>query len=279
MIEIGRYNKLRILRETSVGLFLGDEDGEDVLLPNKYCPASFEIDDWLEVFVYLDHDERKVATNLKPKIQLDEFALLKVASIDQVGVFLDWGLEKHLLVPFGEQRHKMQLGKSYVVYLDLDPKSSRLYATAKIGERLQNEILTIAEGDEVELMVFQETDLGFSVIINGMHEGLVFKNEIFRPIAVGDVLRGYIKKVHDNHEIDVSLQPIGYDQSNDLNSDKIYQALKARGGFLPYTDKSAPDEIYRQFGISKKAFKKAIGNLYKLHKISIEEDGIKAVDR
>ena len=275
MIEIGRYNKLRILRETSVGLYLGDENGEDVLLPNKYCPKVFEIDDEIEVFVYLDYGARKVATNLTPKIQLHEFALLEVAAVDKVGVFLDWGLEKHLLVPFGEQTHKMQLGKSYVVYLDVDEKSNRLYASAKIGDRLQNDILTVAVGDEVELMTYQETDLGFSVIINGMHEGLVFKNEVFKPLNDGDVSKGYIKKVRDNNKVDVSLQPIGYEHSNDQNSDAIYQALTASNGFLPYTDKSAPEDIYRQFGMSKKAFKKAVGNLYKLHKITIEKDGIK----
>ncbi len=185
MIELGKYNELKILKRTKFGLYLGDETGEEVLLPNKYCPESFKLEDEIKVFVYLDHEERKIATNIKPKILLHEYALLKVTSVEDVGAFLDWGLEKELLVPFKEQRQKMEAGRWYIVFLDIDIKSDRLYATNKIEQRLQNEFLTVKEGDEVDLLVLQKTDLGFSVIVNNGHKGLIFKNEIFKELKDG----------------------------------------------------------------------------------------------
>lgn len=275
MIEIGKYNHLRILRETSVGLFLGDEEGEDVLLPNKYCPESFKLDDMMEVFVYLDYDERKVATNLIPLIHLHEFALLEVTAVANMGAFVDWGMEKNLLVPFKEQRQKMEEGRWYIVYLDIDKETNRLYATNKIEKRLQNEDLTVSEGEEVEILVYQITDIGFSVIINHQHKGLVFKNEVFQDLRIGDKLPGFIKYISEENKIDVSLTPIGYLNFNSKNSEHIYRNLQENNGFLPFTDKSEPDEIYAQFGISKKAFKKALGDLYKQRKITIEPNGIK----
>ena len=184
MIDIGQYHELRILRETSVGLFLGDEDGEDVLLPNKYRPDQFEIDDTIEVFVYRDHEERKVATNLTPKILLNDFALLQVTAVTEVGAFMDWGLEKELMVPFNEQRQKMEEGRWYLVYMTLDKKTDRLFASNKIDKFLQNEVLTVKEGDAVDLIVMQKTDLGFTVIIDNVHKGLIYENEIFKKVNV-----------------------------------------------------------------------------------------------
>ena len=277
MIEIGRYNELRILRQTSVGLYLGDESGEDVLLPNKYCPESYKLEDKMEVFVYRDYAERKVATDLTPKIFLNEFALLQVTAVADVGAFMDWGMEKDLMVPFKEQRQKMEEGRWYIVYLDIDKKTDRLYASNKIEKILQNEVLTLEEGEEVELLVLQKTDIGFSVIVNNAHKGLIFKNEIFKELNIGDKLNGFVKKIREDNKIDISIQPIGYDNFNDTNSELIYRALVENKGFLAITDKSSPDEIYLQFGISKKAFKKSIGALYKQRKITIQLKGIKLI--
>lgn len=275
MIEIGQYNELAILRETSVGLFLGDESGEDVLLPNKYRPEKFEIGDKIEVFVYRDHEERKVATNLEPKILLNDFALLKVTAVTEVGAFMDWGLEKELMVPFNEQRQKMEEGRWYLVYMMLDKKTDRLFASNKIDKFLQNEVLTVKEGDAVDLVVMQKTDLGFSVIIDNVHKGLIYENEIFKKLNVGDKLSGFVKKIREDNKVDVSLHPIGYENFNDTNSELIFNKLIDNKGFLAVTDQSSPEDIYAQFGISKKAFKKAVGSLFKQRKITLEKTGIR----
>jgi len=277
VIEIGRYNKLKILRQTSVGLYLGDVSGEDVLLPHKYCPENFKIEDEIEVFVYRDHEGRKIATNLTPKINLHEFALLQVTAVTDVGAFLDWGMEKELFVPFMEQKQKMKEGRWYIVYLDLDTKTDRLYASNKIDKHLENDILTIKEKEEVELLVLQKTDLGFTVIVNNRHKGLLFNNEIFRELNIGDKLKGFVKKIREDNKIDISLQAIGYNKFIDTNSDLIYRALLENDGFLAVTDKTSPDEIYLQFGMSKKAFKKTLGALFKQKKIKIQPNGIKLI--
>lgn len=277
MIEIGRSNELRILRNTSVGLYLGDESGEEVLLPNKYCPEKFELQNKIEVFVYHDHEERKVATKIKPKILLNEFELLQVTAVTNVGAFMDWGLEKDLLVPFREQRHKMQEGKWYIVYLDVDRKTDRLYASNRIDDILQNRVLTVELGEEVSLFVFQKTDLGFSVIVNNIHKGLLFRNEIFKELNIGDKIIGFVKNIREDNKLDISIQRIGYENFNDCNSELIFRKLVENEGFLPVTDKSSPEEIRRQFGISKKAFKKSIGALYKQRKITILPEGIKSI--
>ncbi len=278
MIEIGKYNLLTILRQTSVGLYLGDNDGEDVLLPNKYCPDDFEINDKIEVFVYLDSAERKIATNITPKIYLHEFALLEVTAVTNVGAFLDWGLEKELLVPFREQKQKMEEGRWYIVYLDLDTKTNRLFASNKVNKYLDNETLTIEPGEEVDLLIFKKTDLGFSAIINNKHKGLIFSGDIFTELNIGEKIKGYIKNIRPDNKIDLSLQPIGYKNYKDINSQLIYNKLIENNNFLPVTDKSSPDEIYSIFGISKKVFKKSIGDLYKQKKIIILPNGIKLQD-
>ncbi len=277
MIEVGKFNDLKILRNTSVGLYLGDISGEDVLLPNKYCPESYEIGDEIEVFVYRDNEERKIATNLRPKILLHEFELLQVNEVSEIGAFLDWGLEKELMVPFREQRQKMEEGRWYIVYLELDEKTDRLFATNRIEKYLQNEELTVHTGQEVEIMVMQKTDLGFSVIVNNQHKGLIFDNEIFRELSIGERLRGFVKLVRPDNKLDISIQPIGFENTIDLNAERIIQELKKNKGSLPFSDKSEPAEIYSRFGMSKKAFKKAIGTLYKEKKINILPEEITLV--
>jgi len=277
VIEIGRYNKLRILSQNTIGLLLGDKSGESVLLPKKYCPESYELDDEIKIFVYLDNKGNKIATNVIPKILFNEFALLKVTAVTDVGVFMDWGMEKELFVPFREQTQKMEEGRWYIVYLDLDKKTDRLYASSRIERHLQNEVLTVVGNEKVHLLVMQKTDLGFSVIINNAHKGLVFKNEIFKKLNIGDKLNGFVKKIHEDNKIDISIQPIGYTNFIDKNTKLVYNALLKNNGFLAVTDKSSPDEISRQFGMSKKAFKKSLGALYKQRKIKLLPDGIELI--
>jgi len=277
MIALGTYNTLEILRDTSVGLFLGDGKGNDILLPNKYVPETYELGDSLTVFCYLDHSERPVATNLEPEILVNEFQLLKVVEVNEFGAFMDWGLEKHLLVPFREQRNKMQEGHWYVVYCYLDPQSNRLVASNKIDKFLNNDTLSVQEGDIVELVVTRQTDLGYEVIINNSHKGLVYANEIFKKISVGDNTKGVIKKIRPDNKVDVSLQPLG-EKVLEPAANKIYEQLLAHGGFLGLHDKSDPELIKAELQMSKKTFKKGIGTLYKARKIEIKGDGIYAIE-
>ena len=277
MIEIGRKNNLKILRDTSVGLFLGDEGGNDVLLPNKYVPSAYEIGDDIEVFCYLDYDERPVATTLEPDIMLGEFRLLQVAEVNEFGAFMDWGLEKHLLVPFREQRNKMKQGQWYVVHCYLDDKTQRLVASNKLDKFLNNDHLNLTEWEEVTLVVTRQTDLGWEVIVNEKHKGLVYFNEVFKTINIGDVIPGCVKKIRDDNKIDISLQPLG-SRVLEPAANKIYTVLKENGGFLPFHDKSDPEEIRDMFQMSKKTFKKGLGTLYKERKVILEKDGISLVE-
>lgn len=276
MIEIGRKNDLKILRDTSVGLFLGDEEGNDVLLPNKYVPESYEIGGQIEVFCYLDYDERPVATTLEPDIMLGEFRLLQVAEVNEYGAFMDWGLEKHLLVPFREQRSKMKQGQWYVVHCYLDDKTGRLVASNKLDRFLNNENLDLKEWEEVELVITRQTDLGWEVIVNEKHKGLVYFNEVFKAINIGDVIPGCIKKIRKDNKIDISLQPLG-SKVLEPAANKIYNVLQEHGGFLPLHDKSEPDEIRDMFQMSKKTFKKGLGTLYRERKVALEKEGIRLV--
>jgi predicted RNA-binding protein (virulence factor B family) len=279
MIEIGKYNTLTILRDTKVGLFLGNESEDpegihDILLPNKYVPNQFEIGDELTVFVYLDHEERPVATTLEPYILLNEFALLRVNYVNQVGAFMDWGMEKDILVPFKEQARPMEKGKRYLVYLYMDEKTNRLVASSKTNQFLNNENLTVENGEEVDLIVSHITEIGINVIINEKHKGLVYKDEVYDDaIRTGDRMRGYIKTIRPDNKIDVSLHKLGY-QNIEPNAQKILDELKASRGFLRLNDNSHPEDIKTVLKMSKKTFKKAIGSLYKDRKIEMKDDGI-----
>ena len=279
MIEQGRNIDLKIVKRATFGLFLMDDSGEEVLLPNKYCSEEMRPGDIITVFVYRDSEGKKVATTLTPKIFINEFAQLKVTSVTSVGAFLDWGLDKELMVPFREQKQKMLPERWYIVYLDLDKKTDRLYASNRVERFLQNENIQLKEGQEVIVVVWQKTDLGFTVIINHAHKGLIFDNEIFQQIRIGDRLTGYVKRIREDQKIDISLQPIGFRKFNDSNTELIYSQLNEYGGYLAITDKSSPEEIYSQFGISKKAFKKSLGTLYKQRKIEILPDGIRLLSQ
>ncbi|MBA0883076.1 CvfB family protein [Flavobacterium undicola] len=279
MLKIGKYNSLTILRDTKVGLFLGNPEKDpegihDVLLPNKYVPNKFEIGEELIVFVYLDHEQRPVATTLEPYILLNEFALLRVNYTNQVGAFMDWGMEKDILVPFKEQARPMEKGKRYLVYLYMDEKTNRLVASSKTNQFLNNDELTVENGEEVELIVSHITEIGINVIINEKHKGLLYKDEVYDDsIRTGDRMRGFIKNIRPDNKIDVSLQKQGY-ESIEPNAEKILDELRASRGFLRLNDNSHPEDIKTVLKMSKKTFKKAIGALYKEKLIEIKEDGI-----
>lgn len=278
VIAVGKYNTLKILKESEFGLFLTDETGEEeVLLPNKHKPESFEIDDEIKVFIYRDSEDRKVATTQQPNVEMKNFAYLEVVDVTPIGAFLEWGLDKHLLVPYNMEGKALQIGYWDVFYVDKDYMSDKMFATNKVKNYLDNEELTVKEGDEVNLFVFNETKLGYSVIINDKHDGLIYRNEVFRAVNIGDKINGYIKKIREDNSIDISLQPIGYKQFNDENCELIFNTLKDNDGHIAISDKSSPTEIYAEFGMSKKAFKKAVGALYKDRKIVIEKSGIKLV--
>lgn len=280
MIEIGKYNTLTILRETKVGLYLGlpDENTEqdptkDILLPNKYVPKQYKIGDEIAVFVYLDHEERPVATTLEPYIFLNEFALLRVNYVNQIGAFMDWGMEKDILVPFREQARPMEKGKRYLVYLYMDEKTNRLVCSSKTNQFLSNENITVENGEEVDLIVSHITEVGINVIINEKHKGLLYKNEVFEDLRTGDRIIGYIKNIRPDGKIDVSRQPFGMELV-DISGQAILDELKASRGFLRLNDDSHPEDIKTVLKMSKKTFKKAIGTLYKQKLIEIKEDGI-----
>ncbi|WP_297702578.1 S1-like domain-containing RNA-binding protein [uncultured Eudoraea sp.] len=273
MIELGNYNTLKILRETAVGLFLGDDDVDDLLLPLKYIPEEFNIGDDISVFCYLDHEERPIATTLKPLIKRNNFGWLRVAEVNQFGAFLDWGLEKHLLVPFREQQTKMNEGESYVVFCYLDEKTFRLVASSRLNKFAKNEDISLSPKDEVDLLVSRQSELGWDVIIDNKYQGLVFKSEVFQPIKVGATLKGYVKKIREDNKVDIVLKPIGH-LALEPAAKQIYEKLELAGGYISLHDKSAPEEIQQMFQMSKKAFKKAIGSLYRDRKIEIKDDGI-----
>ncbi|MCX6216119.1 S1-like domain-containing RNA-binding protein [Spirosoma sp.] len=283
MITIGRINTLTALRETSVGFFLGDlsdrrtqDFNNDILLPNKYVPDTLAVDDDIDVFVYTDSEDRPIATTLTPAIQRNEFASLQVVAVNSAGAFLDWGLEKDLLVPHREQARPMEVGQWYVVFMYLDESTNRLVASSKVNRFLDEDVRDLQVGDEVQLLAYELTDLGVNVIINNRYKGLVYSNEIFRTVRPGDPLIGYIKNIRDDNRVDVSLQRTGY-ENVEPNARRILATLKAENGFLPLTDNTSPEVIYETLEMSKKTFKKAIGTLYRERKIVLEEKGIRLV--
>ena len=273
MIELGNYNTLKVLRSTSIGLFLGDDEGTEILLPNKYVPEDFEIDQEMEVFCYLDNAERPISTTLKPKVIRNGFAYLRVVEVGAYGAFMDWGLEKHLLVPFREQSQRMEEGNTYIVHCYMDEESMRLTGSSRVDKFLSNENVAYEQNDEVDLLVHRKTPLGWEVIVDNRYKGLIFDSDIFKPVNVGDYLKGFIKNVRDDKKLDISLQPIG-SKMLEPTAKTILDKLVQNDGFLPLHDKSSPDEIMNILHMSKKAFKKGAGILYRQRKINIQEDGI-----
>ena len=276
MAEIGRINKLRVTRKRDYGVHLDGGDSGDILLLKKYAPENCKPGDEVEVFVYSDGSRRLRATTLKPYATVGQFATLRVAANSASGSFLDWGLQKDLLVPKKEQHARMAEGKSYVVFVFLDEKTGRITASAKLDKFLNLQPLHYTEGEEVDLLIYDRTDMGYKAVVNNAHGGMVYKNEVFQTLQIGQKLKGYIKKIRADNKIDLSLQQPGY-QKIDAVARGILKILKDHDGRLAVTDNSKPDDIYALFGISKKTFKKAIGALYKKKLISIDANGIKLV--
>ncbi len=273
MIKLGQYNELRIERRTDNGLYLEDEDRNEVLLPNAYIPPNFEWDDIIKVFIYRDGEERIVATTKKPKIELNDFAILKVNGNSKFGAFMDWGLPKDLFVPFGEQMQAIKLGEEHLIYLFLDEKSDRLVGSSKISKYLEKDNIELTSGEEVDLIVWKISDIGIKVIINKKYQGLLYHDSVYKPLVPGQKVKGYIKEVREDKKIDVVLENIGYSKV-EPNAQKILEILQNSGNFLDLNDKSDPEMISARLRMSKKTFKKAIGALYKQRIIRIEKDGI-----
>ncbi|WP_405296795.1 S1 RNA-binding domain-containing protein [Algibacter sp. Ld11] len=273
MIHLGQVNTLEILRESEHGAYLIDNEDNQVLLPNRYVPQEFKIYDKLEVFVYLDNDERPVATTDMPYIMKDGFALLRCNQVTEYGAFLDWGLVKELFCPFQEQAFKMKPGGWYLVHCYLDEKTERLVASSKTMRFLDNSELTVGEFDEVDLIVSHPSDIGMNVIVNKTHIGLIYKDQIFKDLSIGDRLKGIVKKIRPGNKLDIALGQIGY-RNIEPNAEKIMHELHDNSGFINLTDKSSPEAIKEQLQMSKKNFKKAVGTLYKQRQIEIKPDGI-----
>jgi uncharacterized protein len=273
MITLGMYNSLIVLRRAEQGLYLGDDSGESVLLPNKYIPEGAGIGDTLNVFIYNDSEDRVIATTLVPKVILNRFACLEVVNVTNNGAFLDWGLAKDIFVPFTEQSKKLEVGQYPIAFLYLDKITNRLAASCKISKFLNNETIEVKENDEVDLLISERTDIGINVIINDRYKGIIYQNELFRTITYGDRTKGYIKKIRVDNKIDVSLEQFGYGKVQ-RNEEKILLRLKENKGFLKLNDYSSPAEITGVLEMSKKTFKKAAGSLFKQRLIRIEKDGI-----
>ena len=272
-VKLGKYNQLKVVKEVDFGVYLdGDDDGE-ILLPARYVPDGCKPDDVLNVFIYLDNEERLIATTLQPLVQVGEFACLEVAWVNEFGAFLNWGLMKDLFVPFREQKMKMQVGKQYVIHAHLDDESYRIVASAKVDRYLSREKASYEPGQEVSILIWQKTDLGFKAIIENRYSGLLYESEIFQPLHTGMTLKAYVKQVREDGKIDLILQKPGQGKVEDFAA-TLLDYIREQGGHITLHDKSPAEEIYDTFGVSKKTFKKAVGDLYKKHLVSLQENGI-----
>ncbi len=273
-IELGRFNVLEVVKTVDFGVYLDGEEEGEILLPTRYVPEDCNIGDFLNVFLYLDNEERLIATTLTPLVQVGEFACLEVSWVNQFGAFLNWGLMKDLFVPFREQKMKMQVGKKYVIHAHIDEESYRIVASAKIERYLSKEMPEYKPNDEVSILIWQKTDLGFKAIIENKFSGLLYDSEIFQQLQTGMTLKAFIKQVREDGKIDLELQKSGFEKIDDF-SETLLAYIKENGGYIGITDKSPAEEIYATFGVSKKTFKKGVGDLYKKRRIILETDGIR----
>lgn len=278
MAAIGQYNRLQVVKHTDFGLYLDGGSHGEILLPKRYLPKDqpCERGDWLRVFVYHDSEDRPIATTQRPRAQVGQFAALKVVEVSRVGLFLDWGLPKDLLLPHSEEKRPLQVGDSCVVRLYLDPRSGRVTATARLDRFLDREPARYQAGQAVDLLVVERTDLGFKAIVDGLHWGLLHRNEVFKPLRPGQREQGFIREVRPDGRIALSLQPRGREGADALQQ-AILQRLEAAQGVLAVGDKTPAEEIVRLFGVSKGNFKKALGGLYKQGRIRILDDRIEQV--
>ena len=276
MMEPGKLNTLKVVKILDFGVYLDAGDDGEILMPTKWVPEGTKVDDMLEVFIYFDSEDRPIATTLTPNAMVGEYAFLRVKDVNKFGAFLDWGLDKDLLVPFKEQNAKMITGRNYLVYLYIDPRTKRIVASARLERFVDIEPADYKEAQQVDLMIWTRSDLGYNVIINQKHTGMLYENEIFRDVGTGMQLTGYINKIRPDGKIDVILEKPGYEKIDELSA-YILKVLDAHGGFMEFNDKSPADEIVSVFQMSKKNFKKSIGALYKQKIITINEQGISKV--
>ncbi|GGI89201.1 CvfB family protein [Shewanella gelidii] len=274
MIQIGRSAKLEVVKEVDFGVYLDAKELGQVLLPNKFVPKNTELGNMLDVFIYLDSQDMVIATTKHPVAEVGQFALLKVVATGPFGAFLDWGLEKDLLLPFGEQKRPVEEGQTCLVYIDINKADERIVASSKLDKFLDNSPAFYKAGEQVELLIAGTTELGYKAIINNHHWGVIYKNEVFKKLRFGQRTRGYIKQIRQDGKIDLQLQKGGKEEL-DQHAKSIVRRLQSAAGFLPLTDKTNADVIYAELAMSKKAFKKSIGGLYKKGMISIDSDGIR----
>ncbi len=272
-IELGKFNQLKVVKFVDFGLYLDGGDDGEILLPLRYVPEGVKEGDVLSVFLYLDNEERLVATTQTPLVQVGEFAFLEVNWVNQYGAFLNWGLMKDLFVPFREQKMRMVQGKSYIVYCYQDKESYRLMASAKVNKFISNEMPPYQEGQEVDILIWQKTDLGFKAIVENKFAALLYDSEIFQSLRTGMRLKAFVKQVREDGKIDLILQQAGPRKVDDF-AETLLQYIRDHNGFTSFKDKSDAEEIYNTFGVSKKTFKKAVGELYKMRLISLQPNGI-----
>lgn len=277
MVQLGQYNTLPILRFVDFGLYLDGGDGLEILMPKRYMPEGAKEGDEIRVFVYQDSEARLIATNEHPYATVGQFANLRINSVNQTGAFADWGTSKELLIPHREQAVKMEEGHRYIIYIYIDQVSGRIAGTSKLDKHLGNIPPTYQDGEEVEALIWRRTPLGYKAIINHQHVGMIYENQIFREVRIGERLRAWVKGIREDEKIDLSLQPIGYRQMIDPAEATILKALHNHNGFMPLTDHSTPELIAFELQMSKKTFKKAIGSLYKQERIVIRPDGIELI--
>jgi len=273
MVEIGKINNLQVVKSLDHGIYLDGGDLGEILMPSRYVPEDCEVGDALEVFIYLDSADLLLATTETPYVMVGECAYLKVVDVNQAGAFMDWGLPKDLLVPYGEQISPLKIGQSYTVLAYLDENTNRIAATQKLDSHLSEEAQYFKPGQAVDILIFGKTELGYKAVINNTHIGLIYKNEVFQTLTHGEKLKGFIKAIREDRKIDLCLQLPGKDARDDLNT-RILNHLKKNDGESTLTDKSSTDDIYQCFSVSKKNYKKAIGMLYKKRLIHIEKDKI-----
>jgi uncharacterized protein len=277
MIEIGKYNRLTAARRAPPGVYL-ERGGREVLLPNRFVPEGLVLGSELDVFVYTDSSDRPVATTQKPLAAVGQFAHLRVVDVSRHGAFLDWGLDKDLLLPSAEQESRVERGESVVVAVCLDEHTQRVMASSRLTQFFDSDLSGLTPGALVQLLVYRNTDLGSQVIVDDRHGGLVFRNATFSALAVGDRLQGYVQRVREDGKIDVTLRPPGA-AGRDDDTQRLADALDAAGGHLPLGDDSPPEEISRLLGMSKKAFKRAAGNLYRQRRVRLTPQSITWIDR
>ncbi|OON67448.1 S1 RNA-binding domain-containing protein [Hymenobacter sp. CRA2] len=275
-MNLGDYNDLEVARFVEFGVYLTSDDG-DILMPDRYVPAGVRVGDVLHVFVYRDSEDRLVATTEQPLARVNEFAALRVTQAGPLGAFLDWGLPKDLLLPLRNQPKRVQAGDTVLVYIYLDETSDRLVATAKWERYTERAPEELEPGEQVPLIIAGQSELGYAVLADGRYQGMLYRNEVFRPLSIGDAATGYVRQVRPDGKLDVSLQRQGYDEAL-VAAEKLVEKLRKAGGTLPVTDKTDAEEIYRRLGMSKKVFKKALGTLYRRGQVQLYPDHTRLID-